>query len=115
MHNRSKGAILMLAIVVLWATLPGLACLAPAMHDSCCQQMMQDCGSSMVMANPSCCKVHSSDTSVPPAQANTADGAKLITLSHSSIRIDASSLAVEAMVRAAENPPSSTYSSILRI
>jgi hypothetical protein len=64
----NKGAWFMLSILAFWAAMPGLACLAPIPQHACCRQMMQDCGPSMAMGDPSCCKVHSSDTNLPPAQ-----------------------------------------------
>src|SRR5579863_3891066 len=56
----------MLAIVLLSAALPGLVCLAPTHPADCCLQMMQECGSSMATLDASCCKMRSTDTSMPP-------------------------------------------------
>ena len=62
-----KGAILMLAIVVLWAATPVLGFLASASCHPCCRAIMMDCDSAIVAAHP-CCQIQSS-TAVPPAQA----------------------------------------------
>jgi hypothetical protein len=60
----------MLAIMLLSVALPSLACLSPVQHSACCRQMMEDCGSSMATASPSCCNMRSTDTTVPPALAS---------------------------------------------
>lgn len=66
MNMGRKGAILMLAIVALWAATPALACLAPAPCHPCCRSMMMDCDSAMIAAQP-CCQMQSS-TAIPPGQ-----------------------------------------------
>lgn len=78
MNVSRKGAWIMLAIVVLWAAIPGLACLAPAPRHACCTQMMQDCGPSMAMADHACCKVQSQDPNTPPVQASRPDPSSLL-------------------------------------
>jgi hypothetical protein len=64
MPMRRKGAILILAIVALWAAGPVLAWLTPAPCHSCCRAMMMDCDSAMSAAHP-CCQLHSSGAAVP--------------------------------------------------
>ena len=65
------GALLMLVITVLWAATPAIACLVP-MHQmtkaeyDCCLKMAQECGSSMMPSNHSCCHGHQRDTAVSP-------------------------------------------------
>lgn len=118
MRVRQKGAIFMLAILMLWAALPGLDCLAPASQDQCCQQMMQDCGPSMAMSDASCCKVHSTDTNLQPSQPSAVSGADLRTYTAISSDAQATSLDAIAVVHTAETPPGSSSlsrSSILRI
>jgi hypothetical protein len=108
----------MLAIMVLWAALPGFACLAPTPHHDCCQQMMQDCGSSMAMADPSCCKVHSSDTGIPPAQASQSEGTSAPVHVFLGMALAFTPLDRAASGHMAEIPPdagSSGHNSILRI
>jgi hypothetical protein len=63
-----KSGWFLLAIMLLSAALPTSSCLATARHSACCQQMMQDCGSSMAMAD-TCCKMRSTDPGMPPALA----------------------------------------------
>ena len=63
-----KAEWFLLAMTLLWAALPSLACLAPASQHACCRQMMHDCDSSSAMAHQSCCKVQAPDTNLPPAQ-----------------------------------------------
>lgn len=60
-----KGAILMLAAVVLWTAVPALACLLPAPARLCCQTM-QGCEASLMNASDACCQMHAPD-STPPA------------------------------------------------
>ena len=63
-----KGAILMLAVVALWAAGPALACMTPAPCHSCCRAMMMHCNSAMMIAAHPCCQLHSSQTAVPPGR-----------------------------------------------
>ncbi|WP_348262667.1 hypothetical protein P8935_23110 [Telmatobacter sp. DSM 110680] len=115
---RVKNGWIMLAIMALWTALPGLSCLAPAAHQDCCRQMMQDCGSSMAMADPSCCKVHSSDPSMPPAQASRPEGTSLSAHIFLSLKFDLVSLDETKTTPVAETPPrasASSHISILRI
>jgi hypothetical protein len=60
-----KGAILMLAVVALWAVAPALACLAVAPCHSCCRDMMMDCDSTAMDAAQPCCQLQSSNVPVP--------------------------------------------------
>jgi hypothetical protein len=114
---RDKNAWIMLAIMVLWTALPGLACLAPAVHHDCCRQMMQDCGSSMAMADPTCCKVHSSDPAMPLPQASRPEGTNVPAHMLLTLKFDLASLDAES-IQVNETPPAATASShisILRI
>ena len=69
MHVSKTGALTMLAITVLWAATPAIACLVPmqqmtkAEHD-CCLKMAQECGSSMMPSSHSCCQSHHPDSAV---------------------------------------------------
>ena len=70
MHMGRKGAFLLLAVVVLWAATPALACLTPAAHRSCCQGMaMQDCASPAMMHCGDCCSVQPGDAPLLPGSA----------------------------------------------
>ena len=60
-----KGAILMLAIVVLWAAGPALAFITPAPCHSCCRAMMMDCDPATMSAAHPCCQLDSSGTAIP--------------------------------------------------
>lgn len=62
-----KGAWFLVAIMLLSAAIPGLACLAPTHPPACCQQMAQGCNSTMATAGSACCKIRSTDTRIPPA------------------------------------------------
>ena len=71
MRVSKTGALAMLVITVLWAATPAIACLVPmhqmtkAEHD-CCLKMAQECGSSMMPSNHSCCQGQRHDTAVSP-------------------------------------------------
>ena len=56
-----KGALLMLAVVVLWTALPASACLLAvhsAGHADCCHSLVRECGSPSMCANALCCQTH---------------------------------------------------------
>ena len=63
-----KGAILMLAIVALWAAGPAIACMTSAPCHSCCRAMMMDCDSVTMSAAHPCCQLHSSGTALPQSR-----------------------------------------------
>lgn len=71
MRVSKTGALTILAITVLWAATPAIACLVPmhqmtkAEHD-CCLKMARECGSSMMSSSHSCCRGHGHDTAVSP-------------------------------------------------
>jgi hypothetical protein len=112
-----KSGWFLLAIMLLSAALPSLACLATARHTACCQQMMQDCGSSMTMAD-SCCKMRSTDTNMPPALVSHPESdSSLSQLVVAAILMPAP-VNDAALVTSAETPPGAPAcgrSSILRI
>ena len=66
------GALTMLVITVLWAATPAIACLIPLRpmtqaERECCKKMAQQCGSSVMPSNHSCCQGHERDGAVTPA------------------------------------------------
>jgi hypothetical protein len=80
--------------------------------------MMQDCGPSMAMADPSCCKVHSSDTSMPPAQANRIEASTFAAHVFARTTHPIEQPDVAAFAHIAETPPGAagpSHTSILRI
>lgn len=118
MRVGNKKVWVMLAIMVLWTALPGFSCFASAPHHQCCRQVMQGCGASMAMADPSCCKVHSSDPGIPPAQASSSPGTVVLADAFPSLKFDLAPLTNSESLRVAETPPRDTPSrniSILRI
>jgi hypothetical protein len=63
-----KGALLMLAVVAIWATMPASACLlnmSPTGQPDCCRAMAQTCGSPVMCANSSCCQAKGENPAVP--------------------------------------------------
>ena len=60
-----KGAILMLAIVALWAAGPAVACLAPAPCHQCCRAMTMHCDFATMSAAHPCCQLQSPATAIP--------------------------------------------------
>jgi hypothetical protein len=108
----------MLTMVVLWATLPALACLTPPPSHACCRHMMQDCDSSMMAANLACCDAHSSDTGIPASPATHASGIDLLAHACAATRISATAFDGFAASRIAETPPRTPLSSdtsVLRV
>lgn len=76
MYMGRKGAFVLLAIVVLWAATPALACLTPMAHRSCCQGMaMRDCASPAMMHCGDCCRVQPADAPLLPRSASAVDHA----------------------------------------
>jgi hypothetical protein len=62
-----KGALLMLAVVVLWTAMPVSACL-PAAHSTgqpdCCRGMEPGCDAPTMPASTSCCQTHQQSVAV---------------------------------------------------
>jgi hypothetical protein len=64
-----KGALLMLAVVALWAAIPASACLLtkpPAEQPDCCCGMAQDCPMAGMSVDAPCCQFHGKNTAVVP-------------------------------------------------
>jgi hypothetical protein len=59
-----KGALVMLAVVVLWTAMPALSCVLPRAQHACCRGMAESC-SSPAMSHQSCCQVHGPDATIP--------------------------------------------------
>lgn len=64
MRINRTGAILMLAVVVLWTAMPALACVLAPTHHACCRDMAQECSSSAMNSGGACCQIHPSDSAV---------------------------------------------------
>jgi len=65
-----KGALLMLAVVVLWTAMPASACLLAAQatgQPACCRGMEAGCDAPSAPANASCCQTPRQNTAVAPA------------------------------------------------
>jgi hypothetical protein len=79
--------------------------------------MMQDCESSMMVANLACCDAHSSDSGIPAAPSH-ANGIDLLVHACTATRVSATELDSLAIWRIAETPPATPLSSgtsVLRI
>ena len=64
-----KGAMWMLAAVVLWTATPVSLCLLlaqPARQPACCRAMANECGSMPGMAGSACCQINRQDASLTP-------------------------------------------------
>ena len=70
MNWSRKGALLMLSVVVFWATMPASACLLGA-HSAglpdCCGAMAHGCDSLGMCASSPCCQFHRENLAVTPA------------------------------------------------
>jgi hypothetical protein len=77
-------AFALLAIALLWAVTPAVACVLPGAtmtpaERECCHHMAEQCGSSMMPASHSCCKAQGPTNTVLP-QALTAGPIRPLTL-----------------------------------
>jgi hypothetical protein len=64
-----KSALLMLAVVALWAAMPATACLLtaqPAGQPDCCRAMAQDCPMAGMSMDAPCCQFHGKNIAVVP-------------------------------------------------
>ncbi len=71
-----KGALMMLAVVAFWATMPVSACLLGAQHagqPDCCRGMAQGCDSPGMGAGNSCCQAQGKNPAVTPAPQYTTE------------------------------------------
>ena len=116
-----KGALLMLATVILWTAVPALACL-PGMRSTgqadCCKSMTPDCPMSQAAMNASCCSTHRQDNAVPPVPFYAPEHSqKLFLTPHSTgIAAPANAGSIERAALLASPPDHSPgASSILRI
>ncbi|MGD0158005.1 MAG: hypothetical protein ABSB50_18095 [Terracidiphilus sp.] len=78
-----KGALMMLAVVAFWATMPVSACLLSAQHGGqpdCCRGMAQGCDSPGVGAGNSCCQVQGKNPAVTPAPQFTTEHLRKLAL-----------------------------------
>jgi len=69
MNRSKKGALMMLVVVVFWATMPASACLLGARRagqPDCCRAMAQDCPMRGMGMNTSCCRIHEKNAAVTP-------------------------------------------------
>jgi hypothetical protein len=67
MNWSRKGALLMLAVVVSWTTLPASACLlgmGQTSQPDCCGAMAQGCDSPEMGASSPCCQFHGKNSAV---------------------------------------------------
>lgn len=119
MHVGRKGAFVLLAIVVLWAATPALACLMPSAHPSCCQGMsMQNCSAPAMMQCGDCCSVHPADAPLLPGSAGAIDHLAGSVTSPASTALALSPAAGQVTLLVSESPlppGSAGVGSILRI
>lgn len=111
-----QSAILLLAVVVLWTAVPAFACLMPTQHHACCQQMTQDCSTTMG-ADSSCCQAHLPQSNFPPARDLGADRLAQFASDPVSATLVIPVVLQKLPVQAATAPPPLTLSSnsVLRI
>jgi hypothetical protein len=107
-----KGALLMLAVVAFWATLPVLApvsaCLLGTRHASqpdCCRAMADTCDSPTVGADSSCCQAQGENPAVPSvAPFSVGHSQKLAFVAHEAQR-ELRAAPNTAYINALESPP----------
>lgn len=126
-----QGAILMLAAVVLWTALPGVACwlsMPKAVHHpSCCTGMDQDGGSMNSMdsmgsqemrANGACCQAHEKIVGLVPVLTFAPEQLQRAAVAPDQFLLPTLSDAAGSAPNSFETPPpkaSSGVSSILRV
>ncbi len=69
MNWSRKGALLMLAVVVLWTAMPASACLLgaqPAGQSACCRGMARDCPMRGMSMDAPCCQFHGGNAAAAP-------------------------------------------------
>lgn len=118
MWTGRKAAVVLLAIVALWAAMPAFACLPTAAPCACCCAMMHNCDLSASMSGNECCALHSHPDAIPPDVASGPDHLPDTAVAPAALYL-APSLALETPVFSAaeDSPPRnpSSRSSILRI
>ena len=116
MHVSRMSALLMLAVVVLWAAVPALACLTPAQQDDCCRKM-QIAGSCNMTVDQSCCQVHGRESSPPLTRAALSDPPlTLVSLAVGPVLpVSDASPAMPRQVVESISPASRSGTSVLRI
>ncbi len=115
-------AFALLAIVVVGAASPAVACLlptasmSPAEHE-CCQKMAHQCGSSIMPASHTCCQAQPDHTVVSPATYSATRPFSMAVLPHAASQILAAAVFVLETATGETPPPGSASgcSSILRI
>jgi hypothetical protein len=119
MHVGKKGAFVLLAIVVLWAATPALACLRPAAHRSCCEGMaMQGCECPAMMQCGDCCRIQPAGAPLLPGSSGAIDHASGSLPSPAATAQALPPAASSAILHAPEAPlppGSSGFGSILQI
>lgn len=117
MHMGRKGALVVIAVLALWAAQPALACLMTAAPMPCCRGAMRGCPDAAPTAAMACCHP-SPENAVPPA---VAPGALSTWTAHPGLgpmdvpALQQSHRAALRRIDAAPSPPPPGYSSILRI
>jgi hypothetical protein len=113
----------MILIAVLWAVTPAIACLVP-MHQmtpaehECCRKMAQQCGSSVMPSNHSCCHGHQRDTAVSPVPTYPPNRPFALAIVPPSIIVPIDSARASSLSPALEAPPPTSSPgciSVLRI
>jgi hypothetical protein len=109
MNLGRKGALLMLAVVVLWAAMPASACLL-AVHSTgqpdCCRGMVQEFNSPSMCASGSCCQAERQNATVAAAPLYSPGQSQKLAVARphqSGLRLRASACAIHR--NAFETPP----------
>jgi hypothetical protein len=117
MQMGRKGALVLLALVALWAAKPAFACLTAVTPPSCCQGTMPGCDDSTTMANMTCCQSQSPENAIPAAMAAacSAPAVQMVTLPVDAVDSAQAAGVIASVAGASPSPPPPGFSSILRI
>jgi hypothetical protein len=120
MRRGRKGALLLLAVVVLWTAAPLGACLLasqPSGQHSCCRGMELKCGISGTSIDGSCCRVQQQNTPATPVPPYSLEYSQKLAFVPHQASLQLSAASVSGLQNALEEPPKFPpgSSSILRL
>jgi hypothetical protein len=108
MRRGRKGALLLLAVVVLWTAAPLGACLLasqPSGQHSCCRGMELKCGISGTSIDGSCCRVHQQNTPATPVPPYSLEYSQKLAFVPHQASLQLSATSVSGFQNTLEEPP----------
>jgi hypothetical protein len=108
MNWERKGAWSMLAVVVVWATMPASACLLNMRHTGqpdCCRAMAQECDAPGIGASNSCCQVQGKNPAVPSVPPYSVGHSQKLAFVAYEAGVELRAVPGTAYINALESPP----------